>query len=375
MKNILISFQLSILFKELSMWNTNAFTQKLGIQYPIIQGPFGGGLSTIELLTTVSNAGGLGSYGAHILSPSEIYDLVSNIKTQTNKPYAINLWVSDHDQGGLDINQSNYAAYMESFRPFYDELGIEPPTPPKKITERYEEQIAALIEAAPPIFSFVFGIPNEEVLERCHRKGIVTLGAATTVAEAVALEDAGVDIVLATGFEAGGHRVAFIEEPEESLIGSLALIPQIVDSVKVPVIAAGGIADTRGVRAALSLGAQGVQIGTAFLACKESGTSQLHKDILFSDAAKKTVLSRAFTGRLARFIPNHFIEQIENTPGLPLPFPMQSFFTSLVKKAASTQGNQNFSSLYAGQAAPLLKHRKAIELFDDIVSNMNVVSL
>ena len=356
------------------MWQNNALTNKLGIEFPIIQGPFGGGLSTVNLLTTVSNAGGMGSYGAHMLAPSQIHSLVSEISSRTQKPYALNLWVSDHDQGGRDLNREAFDKYLEYFQPWYQELGVEPPAMPAQVSEQFENQVEALLDAAPPVFSFVFGVPNQSILDECRKKGITTIGAATTVDEAIALDDAGVDIVLATGFEAGGHRVSFLEEPEESLIGGLALIPQVVDQVNAPVIAAGGIADARGVRAALSLGAQAVQIGTAFLACEESGTSPMHKEQLFSDSAGKTMLSRAFTGRLARFIPNRFIEKIESSPELPLPFPLQSFFTSFIKKAASEQSNPHFASLYAGQAAPLLKHHRARDLFDSIVQDMNALS-
>ncbi|WP_445354471.1 NAD(P)H-dependent flavin oxidoreductase [Microbulbifer sp. EKSA008] len=353
------------------MWNQSELTKKLGIKYPIIQGPFGGGLSTIRLLSAVSNAGGMGSFGAHILSPSGIHELISNIRKETDKPFAINLWVSDHDKGGLGMQREAFNECIGYFKPYYDALNIEPPEFPDKYTEYYEEQVEALIEAAPPVFSFVYGIPGMDILEQCRKKGITTIGAVTTLDEALAMENAGVDIILATGLEAGGHRVSFMGKPEDSLYGGLALIPQIVDRVNVPVISAGGIVDARGVKAALALGAQGVQIGTAFLACEESGTSTMHREVLFSEASYKTVLSRAFTGRLARFIPNEFINSIEQSKELPLPFPIQSFFTSTFKKAANEQENQHYASLYAGQGAPLLKHKKALDLIEAITTEMN----
>ncbi len=353
------------------MWNQNKLTAALGITYPIIQGPFGGGLSTIELLTTVSNAGGMGSYGAHALSPQNIHTLITDVRTKTKNPFAINLWVSNHDDGGLHMDKDAFNDYLKHFTPYYNELNIAPPVFPEKYTERFEEQIEATIDAAPPVLSFVFGIPTADIIERCHQKGIITIGAATTLDEALAIEAAGIDIILATGLEAGGHRVSFLKPAEESLYGSLALIPQIVDRVNIPVISAGGIVDTRGINAALALGAQGVQIGTAFLACKESGTSDLHRELLFSDAAHKTVLSRAFTGRLARFIENDFIRSIEQSSTLPLGFPIQSFFTSFLKKAATEKNSKEFSSLYAGQGAPLLKHKSALSLMNHIIQQMN----
>ena len=348
------------------MWPETSVTRRLGLQHPIIQGPFGGGLSTVRLVAAVSNAGGLGSYGAHLLSPAEIRTLAAEIRRATPQPFALNLWVSDHDPGGLTMSPEEFAANLRLFRPCYEALGIEPPGYPAKITERFEEQIEAVLEARPAVFSFVFGIPSAAILAECRRRGIVTLGAATTVDEAVALEAAGVDWVLATGCEAGGHRPAFLRPAEESLVGTLALVPQVVDRVKLPVIAAGGISDRRGVAAALALGAAAVQLGTAFLVCEESGAAPLHREKILSPEARHTVLSRAFTGRLARFISNDFTTQWDRRTTLP--FPLQSWFTGFIKRAAAEQGNPALMSLYAGQGAPLLRHRKAAELMQSLIA-------
>ncbi len=349
----------------------NRLTEKLGIDYPIIQGPFGGGISTVELLTTVSNAGGMGSYGAHILPPEGIKKLIADIRTHTNNPFALNLWVSDHDQGGLGMTEVEFNNYLPLFTPFYDQLNIAYPTYNAHYTERYEAQVEAIIEASPPVFSFVYGIPTQDILARCRARNILTIGTATTVDEAIAIEAAGVDIVLATGFEAGGHRVSFLDTPENSLIGTFALIPQVVDAVNIPVIAAGGISDIRGINAALALGAQAVQMGTAFLACEESGTSDLHRQSILSTESKHTRLSRAFTGRLARFITNDYIDAIEATPDLPLPFPLQSVFSSPIKLAANEQLNTAFASLYAGQSAQLLTHRHALTLMESLIAALD----
>ncbi len=178
---------------------------------------------------------------------------------------------------------------VKILRPFYDELGVQPPVmPPPGKAKNFETQMQALLEVKPALFSFVFGIPSKEILEECRQRGIYTAGAATTVDEAVAIEKAGVDMVVASGFEAGGHRPSFLRSAEDSLVGTIALVPQIVDRVRIPVIAAGGIADGRGVAAALMLGASAVQIGTAFLACDESGASDAHRKLLFQDDAKYT---------------------------------------------------------------------------------------
>lgn len=351
------------------MWNQTAFTRRLGLQYPIIQGPFGGGLSTVRLLAAVSNAGGLGSFGAHNLSPEEIRSLAPEIRRATARPFALNLWVSDRDPGGLEMNRAEFAENLKRFQPLYDELGVPPPEFPERITHDFADQMEAILEARPPVFSFVFGIPSAAILAECRQRGIVTLGAATTVDEAVAVEAAGVDLVLATGFEAGGHRPSFLRPAEESLLGTLALVPQVVDRVDIPVIAAGSIADGRGVAAALALGASAVQMGTAFLVCEESGTSDLHRAIILGPDAHDTTLSRMVTGRLARFIRNDFIRKMEARGDRPLPFPRQRWFTNFIKRAATEQGKSGLMPLYAGQGAPLLKHRKAAELMASLIAD------
>ncbi|BFM14776.1 nitronate monooxygenase [Maricurvus nonylphenolicus] len=355
-------------------WNQTRVSERLNIQYPIIQGPFGGGLSTLELLTIVSNSGGMGSYGAHILAPDDIIALVAAARQRTDKAFNINLWVSDHDAHGLDLDPASFERYLKLFKPFYDQLGVEYPDYPQNISQRFEEQVEAVIEAAPPVLSFVFGIPDKKVLQACKQRDIITMGAATTFDEARAITEAGIDIVLATGFEAGGHRVAFLKPAEQSLVGTYTLVRQIDHSLDVPLIAAGGIADARGIAAIQTAGAHAVQMGTAFLACRESGTSDEHKQVLFSDKAHNTVLSRNYTGRLARFIPDEFIEAIDKTEGLPLPFPLHSFFVAPIKAAAKAAGNAGFSSHYAGQGAPLLKHRDADALMSALVEELDCLN-
>ncbi|MGH1485838.1 MAG: NAD(P)H-dependent flavin oxidoreductase [Cellvibrionaceae bacterium] len=352
-------------------WNQNRFTDTIGMAYPIIQGPFGGGLSTVTLVEKVSNMGGLGSYGAHILSPNEINNLTLSIQKKTNKPFAINLWVSDHDPDGLEMSETEFVDYLEYFKPFYDELDLTYPTYPQKYAERYEEQVEALLETPPPVFSFVFGIPSQLILKECRRKNIITMGAATTVDEALAIEEAGVDVVLVTGLEAGGHRVSFLKKAEDSLMEITPLLQQTLKKVSTPVVAAGGISTVDDIDAVLSLGAEGVQIGTAFLACQESGASAMHRQMILSDDAKNTVLSRAFTGRLARFIQNEFIEIVNNSVNLPLPFPIQSFFTAPLKKASAESFIKKFGSYYAGQGAPKLSHENVTDLMNSFIEGMN----
>jgi len=343
-------------------------TRRLGLSLPVFQGPFGGGLSTVSLVAAVSNAGGLGSYGAHLLKPDEIVALAAEIRKATARPFALNLWVTSCDPGGSTPEPGEWARLAGSFQKYYAELGIAPPPRPDAPEPHFDEQVEAVLQARPAVLSFVFGIPPTSVLEECRRRGIVTMGAATTVDEAVALELAGVDWVLATGSEAGGHRPSFLKPAEESLVGTMALVPQLVDRVSIPVVAAGGMGDARGVAAALALGASAAQLGTAFLACEESGTSPLHREELTRMRAHDTVLSRAFTGRLARFIRNDFVHDWEGRP--PLPYPLQGRFALPIKQAAAAQGRRERMSLYAGQGAPLLRHRRAADLMTALARDL-----
>ena len=354
------------------MWNNTKFTKLIDVAYPIIQGPFGGGLSSVNLTSTVSNAGGLGSFGGQTYSAEEIIFHCSEIKKHTYKPFNINLWVNDRDARLTQFSGEDYKNLTDLFKSYFLELGIPIPEEPKDLGANFEEQIEAIFEVKPAVFSFVYGIPSEQILEKCRSLNIKTIGAATTVDEAIALENAGVDALVATGFEAGGHRVSFLKSAEDSLTGLFALIPQVVDSVKIPVIAAGGIADSRGIKAALALGADAVQIGTAFLATSQSNASQDHKEKLFSADAINTTLTKVFTGRLSRGIKNRLTKELKNSENLFAPYPLQSKFMGLLKTYPATEGsNLEFKSYWAGQSASLLKHRDAKNLFEILVAEMN----
>src|SRR4029077_6623639 len=304
-------------------WNQNRLTAKLGIDYPIIQGPLGG-LSSQKLTAAVSNFGGLGSFGALNLSAEAIKDVIAEIRSLTSKPFAMNLWVSQEDEGTRRWDEGAFVRSLPPIARQLSELGAPLPTyKPFSPATRFEDQARALIDAKVPVFSFIFGIPPKEILEECRTKGIVTIGTATTPEEGAALQEAGVDAIVASGFEAGGHRGSFHRAAEDSLTGTFSLVPQITDLVDVPVIAAGGIGDARGAIAALALGAEAVQIGTAFLACEESGASRLHRQALRGKKAGHTALTKGFTGRLARGIHNGLLEEL-NQPGTEiLPYPLQ----------------------------------------------------
>jgi nitronate monooxygenase len=279
----------------------------------------------------------------------------------------LNLWIPLGDSDAPHLSDSQWQAACELLRPCFEQLGLDVPKRPARFSPRYEEQIESLLEIRPPVFSFVFGVPSAQVLERCRSAGIATVGAATTPAEAKLLADAGVDLIVATGFEAGGHRVSFLAEPEDCLTGTLALVPQVVDSVNVPVIAAGGMADGRGIAAALRLGASAAQIGTAFLACEESNAAPLHREKLFSPDARRTSLTRVFTGRLARSIHNDFIDALADKVHQLPPYPVQNWLTAQFRRAALAAGRSDLVSLWSGQAAPLLKERRAAALLETLV--------
>jgi NAD(P)H-dependent flavin oxidoreductase YrpB (nitropropane dioxygenase family) len=242
----------------------------------------------------VSNFGGLGSFGAHGLTPQAIQDVIAEIRSLTSKPFAMNLWVSMEDEGARTSDEAVFHRSLGLLAPHLAELGASMPSYKPYSPVRFEDQVRVLLDAHVPVFSFIVGIPPKEILDECRAKSIVTIGTATTPDEAIALEAAGVDAIVASGFEAGGHRGSFLRSAEESLMGTFSLVPQVADIVGVPVIAAGGIGDARGVVAAMALGADAVQIGTAFLACEESGASRLHREALRGEKARYTGLTRVF---------------------------------------------------------------------------------
>jgi len=352
------------------MWNDTAFTRRFERRFPIVQGPFGGGLSSPRLAATVSEAGGLGSFGAQGMTPDRIRAVVAEIRALTNEPFAVNLWVSTADARAADVTRAEYDAAVAVLAPLYAELGVGPPPFPPHVDPGFDEQVEALIEARPPIFSFIFGVPAPAILERCRSQGIRTIGTATTVDEVRAIDAAGVDAIVATGAEAGGHRPSFLKSAEASLMGTVALVPQAADAVRTPIVAAGGIADGRGIAAALALGAAAVQIGTAFLACDESNAHPAHRAALRAAAQAGTLLTRGFTGRLGRGLRNALAEALESPSLARLPYPFQGHLVAALKQAALAHGRPDLAPFWSGQSAPLIRHHRAAALFDALVHEM-----
>ena len=330
-------------------WNRNRFTAKLGIDYPIVQGPLSG-LPSQRLTAAVSNFGGLGSFGAHSLAPAAIKDVIAEIRSLTSKPFAVNLWVSMEDDGARTSDESDFERCLAPLAEHLSTLRAPRPAYKPYSPMRFEDQVRVLLDSRVPAFSFIFGIPPREILEECRAKRIVTIGAATTPDEARALQQAGVDAIAASGFEAGGHRGSFLRAAEDSLTGTFSLVPQIVDIVDVPVIAAGGIADARGVIAALALGAEAVQMGTVFLTCEESGATRLHREALLGRNVQ-TALTKGFTGRLARGIRNRLMEELNRQGTEILPYPLQRGLVRNLTIPAEAAGRSDLTQMWAGQSA------------------------
>src|SRR5882672_8737353 len=354
-------------------WNENRLTAKLGIDDPVIQGPLGG-LSSQKLTAAVSNFGALGSFGAHGLAPEVIKDVIGEIRSLTSKPFAMNLWVSMEDEGARTSDENAFNRSLAPLAVHIAALGSPRPKYKPYPWIRFEDQARVLLDEKVPVFSFSYGIPPQEILEECRAKHIVTIGTATTPEESAALQEAAVDAIVASGFEAGGHRGSFLRSPEDSLTGAFSLVPQITDKVKVPVIAAGGIADARGVVAALALGAEAVQMGTVFLASEESGAGLLHRQALRGKKAGHTALTKGFTGRLARAIHNPLLEELNAEGTAILPYPLQRRLIRNLAIPAEAAGRSDLLPLWAGQSANLSTCTDVLAFLTSLVEEVSKIA-
>lgn len=320
--------------------------QLLGIELPIIQAPMAG-VQGSALAVAVSNAGGLGSLPCAMLSAETMRTELSAIKAQTSKPYNVNFFCHVPPQ----VDEAREQAWRAVLAPYYAEYGIDAsaiPAGPGR--QPFSPEQADVLEAfKPPVVSFHFGLPEPALLARVKSFGATILSSATTVAEARWLEAHGADAVIAQGAEAGGHRGLFLSDDAGTQVGTFALVPQLVQAVRIPVIAAGGIADATGVQAALALGAAGAQVGTAYLLCPEATTSAVHRRVLQSDAARITAVTNLFTGRPARGIVNRIMREQGYINGLVPPFPLGTTAITPLRRKAEKQGSGDFSPLWAGQ--------------------------
>lgn len=332
-------------------------------RYPIIQAPMAGGATTPELVAAVSQAGGLGSLGGALLPPNRLREAIRQVRQLTDRPFNINLFVLEAAKVSADVLE----AALDRLGPIRAELGLPPGTAPQKFSEDFGAQLEVLLEEKPPVVSFHFDIVPAQVVERLHKAGCKVIGTATNVAEARAWEEAGTDYICAQGSEAGGHRGTFMGPFEQSMTGTLALVPQVADAVKVPVIAAGGIMDGRGIAAALLLGASAVQMGTAFLTCPESGAHPLYKQALLEAKGDPTVVTRTFSGRPARGLHNTFIERMRPYEAQVPPYPIQNALTTEIRQAAAKAGRIEYMSLWAGQGVGLCRSLPAAMLVETLM--------
>lgn len=332
--------------------------------FPLIQAPMAG-VQDGTLAIAVSNAGALGSLPCAMLSLEQIRAELTRIRDAAGRPCNVNFFC--HQEPARE--PAREAAWLARLGPYYKELGVTPDPNSAAAGRRAfdAEALAVLREFAPPVVSFHFGLPSDELLAPIRKWGGRIWSSATTVEEALWLESHGVDAIIAQGVEAGGHRGMFLTDDLTTQVGTLALVPQIVRRVNLPVIAAGGIADSAGVAAALRLGASAVQVGTAFLLSEEATTSPLHRAALASDRARHTALTNVFTGRPARSIVNRLVRELGPMhPDAP-PFPLPSGPLLPLRKAAEARGSSDFSPLWSGQNADGCRHEPAAVLLRRLV--------
>lgn len=336
-----------------------------GTELPIIQAPMAS-VQGSDLAVAVSNAGGLGSLPCAMLGIDAIRRDFENIRSRTLKPFNANFFCHNPPVPNLERER----AWKALFSSYYTELGIDVETIPFGAARLpFNREMAELVcEFRPKVVSFHFGLPSPELLGMVKASGAKVISSATTVEEAIWLEEHGVDAVIAQGLEAGGHRGMFLTSDINTQVGTFALLPQVVAAVRVPVIAAGGIATARGVRAALDLGASAVQIGTAFLLCPEATTSKVHRTALKSDEARITALTNVFTGRPARGIVNRMVRELGPMSSMTPEFPNATAASFLLRQKSEGMGLRDFSPLWAGQNTSGCKEISAAQLTQELAS-------
>jgi nitronate monooxygenase len=343
-------------------WHETPAAAKLGVRYPIVQAPMAA-VTTPELAAAVSNAGGLGSLGAAWLPPDELRAAIRAVRALTDQPFMVNLFAWPELR---EIDPDAAVAMRASLAATREELGADDPDPSAPdVRAHLGTQLEVLLEERVPVFGFIFGIPDFAAIQHA---GAVIVGTATTVAEACALEAAGVDLVVAQGWEGGGHRGTFDRPIEEVEVATMVLVPQIVDAISIPVLAAGGIMDGRGIAAALALGAHGAWLGTAFIATPESQAGELYRHALPHTAAEATIVTTALSGRHARMLRTQIVDRIENAGVRPLPFPAQLSLTRPLQEAAARSGQAQLMFMLAGQGAALTRDLPAGKLVETLVA-------
>jgi nitronate monooxygenase len=312
------------------------------------------------------NAGALGSLAAAYLSPAQIQVAIDEIRAKTTRPFAVNLFTP---MPSLSLNDSQIQTAIKATQKYRTELGLPEPRVAEPYHPDFDQQFEVVLRNKPQVFSFVFGLLDKSHLNECKKLGIFTIGTATTLEEGLLLEESGVDAVTAQGFEAGGHHGIFDSEIDHPGLGVFALTQGLATRLKIPVIAAGGIMDGKGIAAALALGAQAAQMGTAFLLCKEAATSQPYRKALSQKGIKRTRITRAFSGRWARGLENRFMMEMKDQPQAILPFPAQNAFTRDLRNQSAKNGSSDFLSLWAGEGVDLIRSElSATQIIDSLKS-------
>jgi nitronate monooxygenase len=338
--------------------------QKLGVQHPVFLSPMSGGPGTPELAAAVSNAGGLGSLGAAYLRPEEIVEWIRRTRDLTSAPFAVNLFAG----GYTSDEKADTGPMLEILGVVHQTIGLSAPVLPVVPPDPFREQLQAVLEARPAAFSFTFGVPDAGLMSELRSRGIATLGTATTADEARLLMEAGVDAIVAQGSEAGGHRGTFAVPFESAMVPTLRLVQEI--AAFAPVIASGGIMDGRDLATALAHGAFAAQLGTAFLPCTESGASAPYKQSLMAATTDTTVITRAFSGRPARGLPNAFTRMAAANPRAILPYPLQNALTRPLRTFAAARWLADFLSMWAGQGVARSRQMRAGQLVAKLVEEM-----
>jgi nitronate monooxygenase len=341
------------------MWPDSRVQNLLEIELPILLAPMAGAALS-ELAIAVAEAGGLGSLPCAMLKPDQVRAELNKIRRRTSRPINLNFFC--HRRPEADSKRE--AAWKERLAPYYLELGLDPHMPiPASTRMPFDDAMCDLVvELKPEVVSFHFGLPEKELLARVRDTGAKILGCATTVDEARWLEQRGCDAILAQGSEAGGHRGMFLTEDISTQVGTMPLVPQVVDAVKVPVIATGGIADARGIVAAFALGASAVQLGTAYLFCPEATIGPVHRQALRNVTDDRTVLTNVFSGRPARGIVNRIIREVGPMSDLAPAFPLASGAIAPLRSKSEAAGSEDFAQMWSGQSAHLGRELPAGEL-------------
>jgi nitronate monooxygenase len=347
-------------------WPMRALIDLLGIEHPIIQAPMAGASNAV-LAAAVSNAGALGGFGGTDSSPDELREVIRAIRQKTNKPFVINLYL-DRCEAYISVAEHE-AALKTALAPAHKKLNAGEVPDPIDLFGKFDTQVAVVVEERVPVLSSHFGAPDPKVMRALKANGTRVIATATTVSEARQLASAGVDAIIAQGSEAGGHRGTFAAPAGQAAIGTMALVPQIVDAVSIPVIAAGGIMDGRGIAAALMLGAGGVQMGTAFVPCPETAANPAYVQSLLEAEPGDAVLTDVVSGRPARLLRNELVDLLEQSQSHRLAFPEQLSMTRNLRKAASLIGNAGFLPMWAGQGLTLTRAMPAADLINWLVGD------